>query len=122
MSNVTNTATIKGKQGLLFESAVVNHILVNAKKFGYTIYYYHDSDGKEIDLIIGNKIDENVDDFSMVMEDRYILCEIKPTSEIDTAVVKSKWINSQSIPIEGKIAVRYSKRIIKLHYQRPQTP
>ena len=32
MSNVTNTATIKGKQGLLFESAVVNHILVNANK------------------------------------------------------------------------------------------
>ena len=98
-----NKATLKGKQGYLFESAVINHVFAEVQKHGYKLFYYHDDSGREIDLIIGRIVAS--EDFSS--EDKCILCEIKMTADIDTASVRSQWINSPLISIEDEVVARY---------------
>lgn len=91
-------ATVKGIKGKIFESIVITHTKRVADKLGYTTYYYNDKAKAEIDLIV-----EKVT--GTAFEDLYLYYEIKMTSDADTAVVKSKWINDSRITANqnGKI-------------------
>lgn len=80
-----------GKRGLLFESIVICYTVHYSNLKGYTCYYYHDKSNREIDLIVGQTTDLN--DF----ETKFYCYEIKLTSSIDTAVLKSKWIQDGDI-------------------------
>lgn len=88
--------SIKGIQGLLFESIVVVQTYKEALKLGYNIYYYRDNQGREIDLII-----ENSDSLEMI--ERYIYYEIKMTSDSDIASIKSIWLNNKELKQLGEV-------------------
>lgn len=83
-------ASFKSKKGLLFESIVVTHTSKAAKKLGYNLFYYHDSNNKELDLIIEKGTDE-------LFENSIVCYEIKMTADSDTAVINSKWINDKEL-------------------------
>lgn len=85
-----NNATMKGKRGLLFEAIVISHTKRVADKLGYNLYFYHDNNNKEVDLIVEK---QTADEF----EDVYLYYEIKMTNNSDIAVIKSKWINDSDI-------------------------
>lgn len=82
-------ATLKSLKGSIFESIIVCHTINRAMKLGFETYFYR-SRGEEIDLIVGNTIE---DEFIS----KYICYEIKMTKDSDIAVVKSKWIMTDSI-------------------------
>lgn len=79
-----------GKRGVLFESIIVAHTKMVADKYGNTLYYYHDTNNREVDLIIER---QTMDEF----DDLYIYYEIKMTRDPNIAVVKSKWINDSAV-------------------------
>lgn len=83
-------ATVKGKRGILFESIIVAHTKMAADKYGNTLYYYHDTNNREVDLIIER---QTMDEF----DDIYLYYEIKMTRDPNIAVVKSKWINDSAV-------------------------
>ena len=83
-------ATVKGKRGVLFESIIVAHTKMAADKYGNTLYYYHDTNNREVDLIIER---QTMDEF----DDLYLYYEIKMTRDPNIAVVKSKWINDSAV-------------------------
>ena len=85
-------ASLKPVLGLVFESVIVVHTKKYVDDKGYNIYYYRDSDGREVDLLI-----ENERDFTDIFNPYYCYFEIKMTSDIDEAVMKSKWLNDESI-------------------------
>lgn len=87
---IKKNQTLKPVHGLTFESIVICHTYYRAKHKGYDVYYYRDSESREIDMIIGNMV---MDEFSST----YLCFEIKMTDSADTAVVKSKWINNSDI-------------------------
>lgn len=80
-----------GKRGLLFESMIICYTAYYASKNGLGCYFFHDKFNREIDLIVGQTTD--LDDF----ETKFYCYEIKLTSSIDTAIIKSKWINDADI-------------------------
>lgn len=88
--------SIKGIQGLLFESIIVVQTHKEALKLGYNIYYYRDNQGREIDLIIEKS--GNLDEI-----DKYIYYEIKMTSDSDIASIKSIWLNNEELKQFGKV-------------------
>lgn len=88
--------SIKGIQGLLFESIVVVQTYKEALKLGYSIYYYRDNQGREIDLII-----EKPGSFDE--KDKYIYYEIKMTSDSDIASLKSIWLNNKELKQLGEV-------------------
>ena len=67
----------------------------------YKLYFYHDNNNAEIDLII-----EKLTGTSL--EDLYLYYEIKLTSDSDTAVVKARWINDSRLnsAVNGRIVGR----------------
>lgn len=79
-------ATVRRFKGLLFESIIVAHTKKVAEKYGNQVYFYHDISGAEIDLIV-----EKVT--GSAFEDLYLYYEIKMTSDIDTAIIKARWLN-----------------------------
>lgn len=83
-------SSIKGFKGKIFESIVVNHTKLAADKLGFQTYYYHDMKNREVDLIVRNKLQDE-------FEDWFVCYEIKLTTDIDTAVVKSCWINDNEV-------------------------
>lgn len=88
--------SVKGIQGLLFESIIVVQTYKEALKLGYNIYYYRDNQGREIDLII-----EKSD--CIEIEDKYIYYEIKMTSDSDIASLKSIWLNNKELKQLGEV-------------------
>ena len=85
-----STATVKGIKGKIFESIVITHTKKTTDKIGYNVYYYHDNNNAEIDLIV-EKIT------GTAFDDLYLYYEIKMTSDADTATVKARWINDNNI-------------------------
>lgn len=83
-------ATIKSINGQVYESVVVTHTKKVADKFGNKTYYYRDSSNREVDLIVAKHKPS-------LFEEYILYYEIKMTSDSDTAVVKSKWINDEDI-------------------------
>lgn len=83
-------ATVKGKRGVLFESIIVAHTKMTADKYDNALYYYHDTNNREVDLIIER---QTMDEF----DDVYLYYEIKMTRDPNIAVVKSKWINDSAV-------------------------
>lgn len=92
----------KSMEGHVFESVIVCHTKKAADKLGYNLYYYRDDNGKEIDLIVEKEMQG-------LFEDLYLYYEIKMTSDYDTAVVKSVWINDSEI---GSLGMVIGKGII----------
>lgn len=84
--------TLKGLYGSLLEAIVVSHVVNKCKHLYYKCFYYHDSNNREIDLIINNDAED-----SIYSTGNYYCYEIKMSSDIDTAVVKSLWIKDQNI-------------------------
>lgn len=85
-----NNSTIKRMNGMIFESVVVKHNLDIAKIYGNSVYYYHDNNDREIDLIVEKQTGD-------AFEDLYLYYEIKMTSDSDTAILKTKWLNNSYI-------------------------
>lgn len=88
--NKTPNATIKGLNGLVFESVIIKHTIEAAKKLGLQVYFYHDTSNAEIDLIVEKK-------YSPGLDDEYLYYEIKMTSDQDRAVASARWINDKTI-------------------------
>lgn len=78
--------------GFVLESVIINHLSKESTKYGFKVYYYN-NENKEIDVIVVYETDDGLDD-------RYALYEIKLTTDIDTAVFKSKWITDQEVERE----------------------
>lgn len=91
-------ATVKGIMGQIFESIVVTHTKKICDKNGYKLYYYHDNKNREIDLIV---LYETSDEF----DDLYLYYEIKLTNDVDTAVVKSRWLNDPNIRTQDGVVI-----------------
>lgn len=79
-----------GKRGVLFESIIVAHTKMVADKYNNALYYYHDTNNREVDLIIER---QTMDEF----DDVYLYYEIKMTRDPNIVVVKSKWINDSAV-------------------------
>ena len=100
-------ATLKSRMELLFESSIVNHTALMAKRKGLDVYYYHDSSQAENDLIVHR---DNFSDAPMEEDSaggKNMLFEIKMTESIDTAIIKSIWLNSENIKIYGETVDKY---------------
>lgn len=84
--------TLKGVYGSVFESTVMCNIYMFARQRGYAIYFYRKNNDAEVDIVLENEYGE--------MQRDFILLEVKSTSDMDTAIVKSKWLNivSKRIP------------------------
>lgn len=80
---------IKAQRGVLLESLLMAHASRFCKKHGYRLYYYRDKLGREVDMIVATESDD--------WDTKLILREIKMTSDVDTAVVKSIWINDDGV-------------------------
>ena len=78
----------KSYKGLVFESIVVSHTIKLAEQFGLNVYYYHDAQNREIDLIVANEEQ---------YANKYYLYEIKLTDVVDIAVLKSKWLCDEDV-------------------------
>lgn len=85
---------LKGVLGDLTESLIIaNLVSYFSKRLDYKVCYYRDSDGREIDIIIRrDNSDDSLDDNS----DLYLF-EVKMTNEVDTAVVKTTWLNDADV-------------------------
>lgn len=88
--NKVNNATIKGLNGLVFESIIVKHTIEAAKKLGLQVYFYHDTNNREIDLLIEKEYNNGLDE-------EYMYYEIKMTNDQDRAVASARWINDKTI-------------------------
>lgn len=89
---VKKKAGINGFQGFIFESIIVCHAKEITDKYGYNIYFYHDEKQREIDLVVEK---ENLDEFGE--NSKYLLYEIKMTSDKEIAVLKSNWIMDKNV-------------------------
>lgn len=77
----------------ILRSSVVAQALQLSGKRGIGVYFYEDTDGREIDLVFEL---ESYDDFGD-MTLRYYLYEIKMTDDIDTAITETKWLNDNKV-------------------------
>ena len=101
-AGVKSNSSIANKRGLLFESMIINHTIAYTKEAGYNVYYYHDDEDKEIDLVVEKE------NFGDDWEDNpCVFCELKLTANKDKAVSRAKWINDKSINVEGSVVARY---------------
>ena len=77
----------------ILRSSVVAQALQLANKIGIGVYFYRDKNGREIDLVFEL---ESYDDFGDTTL-RYYLYEIKMTGDINTAIIKTKWLNDNKV-------------------------
>lgn len=81
---------IKSVNGHVFEAIILAHVLKFITKKSGSVFYYHDNQHREIDLVIEmNNIDS--DDLE------YYLFEIKMTNDMETATIKASWLNDEFI-------------------------
>lgn len=80
---------VRAQRGVLLESLLMAHASRFCKKHGYHLHYYRDELGREVDMVVAaDSIDWGT---------KLILREIKMTADLDTAVVKSIWINDEGV-------------------------
>ena len=89
-NNVSRKAgyNLKSVRGLVFESVVMVHL--HKKHSDKQLYFYRDKNDVEVDIVVA---DEN----SFDEENKYWLYETKYTDDVDTAVVKTRWLNDTII-------------------------
>jgi hypothetical protein len=80
---------IKSTRGLTYESILMVHTYLVAKKFGCETYFYSDKNS-EIDIIIARQYDDE-------FETKFLLYEVKMTNDQDIAVLKTKWLNNDNV-------------------------
>ena len=85
VTNKVKNANIAGALGFIFESMIIMHTVVGARKYNLPVYYYRDEQNREIDLIVYKR-------------NKAILCyEVKMTNDVDTAIRKTRWLNDKAV-------------------------
>lgn len=100
-SDIAGKAFLAGEAGLIYESAIMANVSEIASKTGMAMYYYHDNNDREIDLIMMNN--------SMGMN-TVQLCEIKSSLQA-CKTGNLKWIGDTrfSTLIENKLHLKKYK-------------
>lgn len=101
ISGVAGKAFLAGEAGLIYESAILSNICEIASKTGIPVYYYHDNEDREIDLITITNCDGT---------NRLQLCEIKSSLQA-CRVDNLKWIGDTCFiaSIESKLHIKKNK-------------
>lgn len=102
-----STKTMRSVTGAVFESCVISHAYKIAKENMLYIGYLLNNQGREIDLIIANKIEETWDS---VYTAYY---EIKLTSSMDEAIARTKWLNTPAYKSDEIIAPSDNSKLIE---------
>lgn len=82
---------INSTRGLVFESVLMVHTYIMAQRLGCETYYYHNNENNsEIDIVLAKQYDDE-------FETKLLLYEVKFTSDVDVAVLKTKWLNDSIV-------------------------
>ena len=67
------------------------------------VCFYHDKNNRELDIIVQKRC-EQVDEYDYT--DRYSFYEVKMTGRLDSAVMRSEWINDSEIVYLNTVMLR----------------